>query len=65
MQQRAAYAHSLTAGQTAQEYEPTGKAAEEIAHLYEWLIVKLSASVAGLPAKRQDGNEASRRRAAI
>ncbi len=34
--QRAAYAHSLAAGQTAQEYEPNGKAAEEISQLYEW-----------------------------
>ena len=37
MQQRAAYAHSLTAGQTAQEYERGGKAAQEIAELYAWL----------------------------
>ena len=26
MQQRAAYAHALTAGQSAQEYDPMGKA---------------------------------------
>lgn len=37
IQQRAAYAHALTAGQTAQEYEPGGKAAEEMAELYAWL----------------------------
>ena len=37
LQQRAAYAHALTAGQTAQEYEREGKAAEEIAGLYDWL----------------------------
>ncbi len=37
LQQRAAYAHSLTAGQTAQEYEGGGKAAEEITALYAWL----------------------------
>ena len=37
VQQRAAYAHALTAGQTAQEYEPEGKAADEIAVLYRWL----------------------------
>ena len=35
--QRAAYAHSLTAGLTAQEYEPNGKAAEEISALYKWV----------------------------
>jgi len=37
LQQRAAYAHSLTTGQTAQEYERGGKAAEEIGSLYSWL----------------------------
>jgi chromosome partitioning protein len=37
LQQRAAYAHALTAGQTAQEYERGGKAAEEITALYDWL----------------------------
>lgn len=34
--QRAAFQHALTAGLTAQEYEPGGKAAEEIAQLYMW-----------------------------
>lgn len=37
VQQRAAYAHSLTVGQTAQEFERNGKAAGEISSLYEWL----------------------------
>jgi len=37
LQQRAAFAHSLTAGQTAQEYEPRGKAAEDIEKLFSWL----------------------------
>ncbi len=41
LQQRAAYAHSLTAGQTAQEYEQGGKAAEEVTDLYHWLIEEL------------------------
>jgi chromosome partitioning protein len=35
--QRAAFAHALTAGQTAQEYEPEGKAAEESVQLYMWI----------------------------
>jgi len=35
--QRSAYAHALTAGQTAEEYEPEGKAAEEIGELFTWL----------------------------
>jgi chromosome partitioning protein len=43
IQQRAAYAHALTAGKTAQEYEPEGKAAEETAQLYVWLCSVLSA----------------------
>jgi chromosome partitioning protein len=37
LQQRAAYAHALTVGKTAQEYEPGGKAAGEVARLYRWL----------------------------
>ena len=35
--QRAAYMHSLTVGLTASEYEPEGKAAEEIKALYKWI----------------------------
>ncbi len=35
--QRMAYVHALTAGQVAQEYEPQGKAAAEVARLYMWL----------------------------
>jgi chromosome partitioning protein len=34
--QRSAYVHALTVGQTAQEYEPSGKAAEEVTQLYMW-----------------------------
>ena len=41
LQQRAAYGHALTAGQTAPEYEPGGKAAEEIAALRKWLFAAL------------------------
>lgn len=37
LQQRAAYAHALTAGQAAPEYEPGGKAAGEVASLFKWL----------------------------
>ena len=33
--QRAAFTHAVTLGQTAQEYEPSGKAAAEIKHLYK------------------------------
>jgi chromosome partitioning protein len=48
IQQRAAYAHALTAGQTAQEYEPAGKAAEEMAQLYAWLRQVLPAPAEAL-----------------
>jgi chromosome partitioning protein len=41
IQQRAAFAHSLTTGQTAEEYDPDGKAAEEIVELYEWINSKI------------------------
>jgi chromosome partitioning protein len=62
MQQRAAYAHSLTAGLTAQEYEPSGKAAEEITQLYAWLRGTICSSIAALPAIGQsDGNATGRR----
>ncbi|WP_145754621.1 ParA family partition ATPase [Nitrospirillum amazonense] len=44
IQQRAAFAHALTLGQTAQEYEPEGKAADEAAQLYRWLRSVLPAS---------------------
>jgi chromosome partitioning protein len=34
---RAAYSHAIPGGQSAQEYEPKGKAAAEITELYRWL----------------------------
>ncbi len=39
--QRAAYGHSVIAGQTAQEFEPEGKAAEEVAALWQWVSDEL------------------------
>jgi chromosome partitioning protein len=39
--QRAAYGHSVIAGQTAQEFEPDGKAAEEIEALWQWMKAEL------------------------
>jgi chromosome partitioning protein len=65
MQQRAAYAHSLTSGQTAQEYDPSGKAAEETARLYHWLRAELGMPSAKLPAMRQRGNKAASKEAAL
>src|SRR3984893_15539537 len=35
--QRAAYAHSLIDGHVAMEFDPKGKAADEITKLYQWL----------------------------
>ncbi len=46
LQQRAAFAHALTAGQTVHEYEPEGRASEEITQLYAWLWAELPNSVA-------------------
>lgn len=39
--QRAAFQHALTAGQTAQEYEAGGKAAEEVESLYMWICTQV------------------------
>lgn len=41
LQQRAAFAHALTVGQTAPEYEPGGKASEEVSALFEWTKAQL------------------------
>jgi chromosome partitioning protein len=38
---RAAYYHSLTRGQVASEYDPLGKAAEEVFALYRWVTAQL------------------------
>jgi chromosome partitioning protein len=61
--QRAAFAHSLAGGQTAPEYEPQGKAAEEIQQLYEW-----ACQFVGMPARQHEGKNdkapKSRRRTA-
>lgn len=65
MQQRAAYAHALTVGQAAQEYDPLGKAADEIAGLFAWLRNELTPTVAALPAIRQFGVKAARGKVAI
>ena len=46
--ERVAYNRCLIAGQTAQEFEPDGKAAQEVIELYKWIskLVGLSASKA-------------------
>jgi chromosome partitioning protein len=42
LHQRSAYSRSLIFGQTAQEYEPNGKASEEITSLYDWTAMRTS-----------------------
>jgi chromosome partitioning protein len=49
LSQRAAFAHGVIDGRTAQEFEPDGKAAEEVDRLYLWLC-----GVVDMPACRQD-----------
>lgn len=39
--QRAAFVHALTAGSTAEEYEPRGKAAHEVTQLYTWICIQV------------------------
>lgn len=39
--QRVAFNHSFTAGQGVTEYEPNGKAASEIRHLWRWILKEL------------------------
>lgn len=43
LQQRAAFGHALTVGKTAHEYDASGKAAEEVGQLYQWLQGELKA----------------------
>jgi chromosome partitioning protein len=45
--QRMAFVHSLTAGQTAIEFEPEGKAAEEIKAMYKWALKHIDTSTGG------------------
>jgi chromosome partitioning protein len=44
---RAAFSHGVIDGRTAQEYEPSGKAAQEIDQLYKWLC-----GIVGMPTRR-------------
>jgi len=61
LQQRVAYAHALIGGQTAQEYEPAGKAADEIERLFAWVQDELNRLPAKLPAIWQYGKPATRK----
>lgn len=42
---RAAYYHCLNTGQVAQEYDPLGKASEEVFQLYHWVCEQLTPSL--------------------
>ena len=42
LHQRAAFAHALTLGQTASEFEPDGKADAEVRQLFAWMRVLLA-----------------------
>jgi len=43
---RAAFSHGVIDGRTAQEYEPSGKAAQEVEHIYKWLC-----GIVGMPTR--------------
>ena len=45
---RVAYNRCLIAGETAQEYEPDGKAAEELMKLYKW-----ASKLVGMSARKE------------
>jgi len=45
--QRAAFSHGVIDGRTAQEYEPGGKAAQEIDQLYKWVC-----GAVGMPTRK-------------
>jgi chromosome partitioning protein len=51
--QRVAYSYAVIDGRSASEYEPDGKAAEEIGSLFRW-----ASKQAGLPASRKHGRKA-------
>jgi len=44
---RAAFGHSVIDGRSAQEYEPAGKAAEEVAALFSWICGQVGISSRG------------------
>jgi chromosome partitioning protein len=48
LSQRAAFAHGVIDGRTAQEFEPGGRAAEEVERLYLWLC-----GIVDMPTCRQ------------
>ena len=51
LSQRAAFTHGVIDGRTAQEFEPDGKAAEEVEALYTWLCGIVGMSTRGQARK--------------
>jgi chromosome partitioning protein len=45
--QRAAFVHSLTVAQTAVEFDPMGKAAQEVSELFVWICERVGISTRG------------------
>ena len=52
---RAAFAHGVIDGRTAQEFEPQGKAAKEVELLYEWLCGVIDMPTRGQPDRPMRG----------
>src|SRR3954451_632605 len=57
--QRVAFSHSVIDGQTALEFEPSGRAAEEVRELYGWICGHI-----GMSTRQQDQEQSTERRMA-
>jgi chromosome partitioning protein len=57
LSQRAAFAHGVIDGRTAQEFEPEGKAADEVRALYAWLCGTVGMSTPPHARRRTRGRE--------
>jgi chromosome partitioning protein len=57
--QRVAFSHSVIDGQTASEFEPSGRAAEEVRELYGWICGQV-----GMSTQQQDREQSTERRMA-
>jgi chromosome partitioning protein len=50
---RAAYRHASGEGRTVMEYEPDGKAADDIRQIYEWTCRQVGLSLPRKPARKR------------
>jgi chromosome partitioning protein len=57
LSQRAAFAHGVIDGRTAQEFEPKGRAAEEVSKLYTWVCTTVDMSTSPPAPARTRGRE--------